>query len=187
MAGMTRADLVMTLLATEENRTRAITDTGSFLLEDALRLHDFAAPHLILTAVEWGTYLGRSALALAHAMAKHRSYLYTCDAENDAFPATEVGQCLICTRPMTTSTTLLTGLVKANELVDLFFFDGFIYRSDLPLILQLAKPSTLYVFDDYRGNMKGTKNVPLIRPQLDHSHRFVEPVRGSGLAYYLPK
>ena len=186
---MEREQLIPLLLDTEKNRANARIDTGSLLMEDALRLHDFVAAHPdIHRAVEWGTYLGRSALAIATAM--NNGILYTCDAENDAMPHNHhtLPGAIIVLNPFTPSTRMLQALAPINPAIfDLFFFDGFIMADDPELIMQLSHARTIYAFDDYKHNMKGTKNVAVMTPLLEQTHTFTKPERGSGLAYFTPK
>lgn len=97
---------------------------------------------------EIGTFTGRSATILA----THATRVYTCDGENDLFPATEI----IKTHPMVSSTDMLKSI---KEPVDFFFFDGRIQHDDLQLIQDLSHPRTVYVFDDFYGIEKGVVNA----------------------------
>lgn len=69
---------------------------------------------------------------------------------------------------------MLVNLVDKGLKVDLFFFDGRIQLPDLPMILKLSHSKTLYAFDDYMDNEKGTVNVELLRQFLP-KHGLVGP------------
>ena len=170
-------ELVNLLIEAEKNRPKTSIDTGSLLLEDAIILHNLVLQYPIKRAVEWGTYIGRSAIAIATAM--EAGVVYTCDGKNDAFDGGYYGAEIVVF-PYTSSTTMMKTLQPP---IDLFFFDGFILKDDVDEIKRLSHLGTLYVFDDFKAKMKGTLNVPMMA-HLKDTHQF--KTEGNALAMYLP-
>lgn len=68
-------------------------------------------------------------------------------------------------------------LVADNIKADLFFFDGRIAMPDLPLILRLSHPRTVYLFDDFKGGEKGVVNVQRLSAVLPNTWASVQPDR----------
>lgn len=123
--------------------------------------------------IEVGTFIGTSALVLASTGA----YVYTCDKDNDAFRS----QDRIVSYGKRSSTSMLEQLA-GGTVADLFFFDGRIQLEDVPLILRLSRPGTVYAFDDYEGREKGVINVERLQPNLPGDYVLVPPPTGIGLA-----
>lgn len=149
--------------AAEMRRARAEFNTGSVnevssvilkLLTDKLK------PKVV---VEIGTFIGNSTYAMQSA-----GHIYTCDHDNDCVDSTERITCY----PRKSSVEMMGQLVDHGIKADMFFIDGRLRYADIPLILRLAKPSTVFVFDDYRGREKGVTNVEFVRPYYA-KHKFV--------------
>lgn len=150
----------------ESRRPRARFNTGTLAPPAAFvlrALSEVLAPKVV---VEVGTFIGTSTLALA----TRAGHVYTCDKDNDCLPSTPTRTCY----PYRTSTEMFAELVAKGVRADLFFFDGRIQLPDLPLILRLSRPGTVYVFDDHTGQEKGVVNVARLRPFLPR-HTLVEP------------
>lgn len=142
--------------------------TGTVSFESAVYLRAICRlvrPNVI---AEVGTFMGTSTLALSAGRV-----LYTCDKDNDLVPAVlsnEVPNRI--THPKQTSTEMLKNM---QEPVDLFFFDGRILSDDLPEILRLSHPRTVYVFHDYADGQKGQYNAARMR-QLFPTATLMPPV-----------
>ena len=166
--------------ANEARRVNANYNTGSITVEQMVQLRQMTQRLQLKTIVEIGTFIGNSAMAMV------ADKIYTCDRDNDCLPTTPN----IITHPRTESTKMLSELVARGVKADMFFFDGRIQLPDLPMILKLSHPGTIYVFDDYVVNAKGVANVTLLSPLLPSgSHNLVQPdsrVTKSTLAMLVP-
>lgn len=168
--GAWSADLAACFAEAQQRRQQSPVKVGSIDLMSMRLLRSLCVwlrPSII---VEVGTGLGASTFAL-----QAQDALYTCDKNHDLVPSTD----RVRTHPKTLATVMLQALVAAGRRVDLFFFDGRIHAADLPLIAQLATPTTAYVFDDYlrseRRQEKGMANVTLLQPTLSN-YRLELPV-----------
>lgn len=168
-------ELVANIAVCEPLRAKARYNTGTMPFEAAVYLRALSRLYGPDVVVEIGTFIGTSTLALHTGRV-----LYTCDQSNDCLPGTES----IITHPYQTSTQMLR---EIQEQVDLFFFDGRIQPDDIPEIVRLSHPSTVYVFDDFHGQEKGVANVALLGPHIP-SYTFVLPLKGraSTLALLVP-
>lgn len=142
-------------------------ETGTISEAACLYLRALCEKVRPIVAVEIGTFIGTSALVLAAVAAR----VYTCDKDNDVFRST--GR--ITAYGKTTSTAMLTDLVRQGLKADLFFFDGRIQDEDIPLIQRLSTPNAVYAFDDYEGHEKGAINVRKLQPCLSPDYRLIEP------------
>jgi hypothetical protein len=172
-------EIVETFAVCETYRAQADFNTGSISVDSGLILRclcEYVRPRV---AVEIGTFIGKSTMAIRPAA----GMIYTCDRSNDCFPETPG----IVRFPRQTSTQMLTRLVAQGTRADLFFFDGRVQVEDVPLIARLSHPGTVYAFDDYRGEEKGVVNVRRLRP-LCPRHRLIEPLApaDSMIAVLLP-
>lgn len=152
----------------EKLRAKAAYNTGSIPIETGLLLRGLCAWRKPDTIVEIGTFIGNSTAALQAGVV-----LYTCDRDNDCVPSN--GNVIV--HPGWTSTRLLSHLKGIT--VDLFFFDGRLVDADIPLVLQLSRPDTVYAFDDYNPGGKGMANVEKLRPYLP-MHGLLEPYKAFG-------
>lgn len=149
----------------ESRRQGADYNTGSITLEQMMQLRGICERQKPKTVVEIGTFIGNSAMAM------RADNIYTCDRSNDCFPSTET----IHTFPKQDSTAMLTKLVDENQKADMFFFDGRIQPQDVPLILRLSHPKTIYAFDDFNGMEKGVINAKLMASMLPPTWMLLEP------------
>jgi predicted O-methyltransferase YrrM len=165
---------------TEPTRAVANYNTGSITPDQMRQLRALCISQHIRTVIEIGTFIGNSTLAFG-------CEVYTCDKSNDCLPATDD----VHTFPHLTSTQMLHDLVKMNVKADLFFFDGRIQLPDLPLILRLSHPGTIYAFDDFTAKQKGVVNVQLLGQVLPVDRMIIEPdaryPKTSTLALIVPR
>lgn len=158
----------------ESLRPRATFNTGTINEATGLGLRALCARFTPRLIVEVGTFIGKSTLSL------RATHIFTCDCWNDCLPSGPGRSCF----PKTMSTAMLKALA-GRMLVDLFFFDGRIQPPDLAFILYLSRPRTIYAFDDYRGEEKGTANIRALRPYL-RRHELIAPREGTALAVLAP-
>lgn len=152
----------------EARRKLARFNTGSISQTAALALRAITAWVQPATVIEVGTFIGMSTMALKCAVPR----LYTCDASNGCVPSAPG----LSTFQYQTSTQMFRRLREDGITADLFFFDGKLSPADdVPLILELSKPDTVYVVDDYylgpqighkKPSRKGVTNVEMLGPYL---------------------
>lgn len=116
-------------------------------------------------AVEIGTFIGTSILSIRASV--HR---YTCDKDHDCFRSRDG----ITTYGLTTSTAMLSDLVRQGVTADFLFFDGRAQDEDLPLVDQVSHRATVYAFDDFEGDEKGVWNVRRFIPRFPN-HALIPP------------
>jgi hypothetical protein len=167
------------LKASETRRPRASYNTGSIshLASLALRLlTERLKPEVI---AEVGTFIGTSTTSM------RGGHIYTVDKDNDCLESTEGITC----HPGKTSTEMFASLVEKGVKVDMFFIDGRLQWADMPLILRLCKPSTVFAFDDYYGQEKGVVNVEVLKPYFP-SYKLIRPCgpvrQGTTIAVMMP-
>lgn len=148
----------------EDLRQRARYNTGTISEAACLFLRLVTDWILPKVAIEIGTFIGSSALAM------RADRIYTCDKSNDCGP---LAPHIVC-HPYTGSTRMLSELARRGVQAEFFFLDGRIKDADERLILQLSNPSTVYAFDDYEAREKGVLNVERMAKYLPH-HRLIEP------------
>lgn len=152
----------------EQYREKADYKTGSINFAAMLRLYALMSYYQPRVIIEIGTFIGRST-----SMFSLSGKVYTCDKDNDAFPASDY----VKTFPKTNSTDMLKQL---TEPADFFFFDGRIADDDISHILRLSKPDTVYAFDDFVGVEKGVVNVIKLT-KVFKSHILIDPQDGIAL------
>lgn len=152
----------------ELSRSKAKYNTGTISVGAAAYLLAWSRFIQPRVAVEIGTFIGTSALAIT------AERIYTCDKDNDCLPSTETRTCY----PYTTSTKMLEDLILRGLTgqVDLWFFDGRIQMEDLPLIATLSHKRTFYLFDDFIAGEKGVVNYRrLVADRQAGRHRLIRP------------
>ena len=149
----------------EGRRRFATYNTGTISEAACLYLRALTEHYRPAVAIEIGTFIGTSALAM------RADRIYTCDKSNDCGPKE---QRIVC-HPFTSSTRMLNRLVSHGVRADFFFFDGRIQENDVELILALSSPGTVYAFDDYEGHEKGVINVHRLRPHLPLFYTLIPP------------
>lgn len=143
-------DLIEQIPICEQRRRLARYDTGSVPFETSVLLRALCRFYQPATIAEVGTFIGTS----THALQASR-VIYTCDRSNDCLPSTDH----VLTHPYYDATRMFR---EIQEPIDLFFFDGRLTSEDVPEILRLSHPGTIYVFDDCYPKGKGNHNIPLI-------------------------
>lgn len=159
--------------ACERRRAQAVRDTGTVSEAAALYLRALTERLQPKVAVEFGTFIGTSTLAIK------ADRIYTCDSRNDCGPQEKRIRC----HPFMHGTRMLQ-LMLGQQLqgkVDFFFFDGRI-ENDVPMILALSHRKTVYAFDDYEGQEKGVANVETLAPSLPRHQLILPPTDVCGLA-----
>lgn len=159
----------------ESLRAKAQFNTGTVSDASCVYLRELTEALKPKVIVEIGTFIGKSTLSMKG------GHIYTVDMSNDCLPSSEN----ITTNPGMSSTQFLNELwTKKKLLVDFFFFDGRIQMMDIPLILSMSHPKTVYAFDDYEMTEryeKGAINVMLMSPLLPR-HTLVQPPHGTTIA-----
>ncbi len=145
----------------KHEKTGTISEAGCLYLRALCARY---APHV---AVEVGTFIGSSAMA----MASEAGMVHTCDKDNDAF----VSHGNIVTYGKKTSTQMFAELASARVRSSFFFFDGRIHENDLPLIDLIAEPGAVFAFDDFERGQKGDINVKRLGAHLKAGYRLVPP------------
>lgn len=163
-SGQWLSDVLTIAREAEARRRMASYNTGTVPVETALLLRAMTAWYKPRVAVEIGTFIGTSTLAL------DASEVYTCDRDNDCLPSTERIHCY----PHQTSTQLLQRLVDLGATVDFFFFDGRLQQGDCHLVMKLSHARTLYAFDDFTGLEKGVINLGKLATLLPN-HAMIQP------------
>jgi len=150
-----------TAVEAEARRVKARFNTGSITLTAAIALRSIAVWAAADTVIEVGTFIGNSTLALKSVART----VYTCDFSNDCFE----GVPGIVTYPHKTGRQMFQMLTDQKVIADFAFFDGRLGPDDPKWLAKIMTPETVYVFDDYEGQEKGTCNVQLLQPHLpDH-------------------
>lgn len=121
--------------------------------EDGYWLFCLANYYKPISVCEIGTYMGRSATALALGM--ESGTIWTCDKDNEWTVDSPCAVHIIQHKKQT-STEMLK---EMKDPIDLFFFDGRIQVEDVPHIKRLSHEKTVYVFDDFEGLEKGVHNA----------------------------
>lgn len=157
--------------AAESRRHLAKYDTGTISEAACLYLRAVTSRLQPRVAIEIGTFIGSSSLAM------QAGRIYTCDKSNDCG---HLAKHIVC-HPYTGSTRMFRQLVDRGASAEFFFFDGRIKDPDLPLIAALATPDTVYAFDDYEGREKGVINVEKLRPRLAADYDLILPPTELGI------
>lgn len=169
------------LIDLESLREKANYNTGSISLGQALLLYltvNFFKPKRI---IEVGTFIGRSTLAMAHAMDINRrdGEIYTCDFSNNiAVPWN--GETRIIQFPMQSSVAMFQ---KLDGEFDFLFLDGRVNDEDLINLDRLVTQNTIIALDDFEGMEKGVINLTFLRKLKKFSgHQLFYPMSESAMA-----
>jgi predicted O-methyltransferase YrrM len=169
----------------EAFRKSAGYNTGSISVAAGACLYAVCRYFGVGSAVEIGTFIGKSTSSMALALGRNtpNGIINTCDKDNACFTPWEGIGCQVRSFAQKTSTEMLTEVARSTSKVDLFYFDGRIAPPDVPLILQLSNPTTLYAFDDFEGTEKGVANVANLRGSLK-GYVLIEPCAPALLQRY---
>lgn len=164
----------------EALRTKADYNTGSISAGAAWSLYSLVRHFGLTRAIEVGTFIGRSTLAMASAMddGGRPGEIFTCDLSN-ALDLPWAGQTRITQFKAATSTVMLGQLDGA---FDLAFLDGRLQGDDVERLEQLLSPDALIALDDFEGMEKGVANLSLLRRTARfRSHALIYPCPRSQL------
>ena len=169
----------------EAFRKGAGYNTGSISVAAGVCLYAVCRYFEVAQVVEVGTFIGKSTSSMALAIGQSTSsgVLYTCDKDNACFKPWDGIGCQVRSFPQKSSTEMLAEVAKSTGKIDLFYFDGRIMPPDIPQILQLSTPGTLYVFDDFEGTEKGVANIAALRASLK-GYVLIEPCAPALLERY---
>jgi predicted O-methyltransferase YrrM len=164
----------------ESLRRHAEYDTGSISTASAWILYavsHYFRPERIL---EVGTFIGRSAIALAMGSEDAGSSveLHTCDMSN-MIELPRVGQGQFRQYPRTSSTAMFTKILsdrKSERRFDLLNLDGRLQDEDFALLERLCSPDVIVALDDFEGTEKGVVNLINLRNRnFLSSHLLIYP------------
>jgi hypothetical protein len=141
--------------------------TGTISEAGCLYLRALCARFAPPVVVEVGTFIGSSALAMAH----ESGVVHTCDKDNDIVQSH--GNVIAYGKK--TSTQMFAELASAKVKASFFFFDGRIHENDLPLIDLIAEPGSIFAFDDFEGQEKGVINARRLGRHIQTAYRLVLP------------
>lgn len=114
-------------------------------------------------AVEVGTYIGRSTLAMARGARATLKRVFTCDMSFDNWaPPTPDDAALVQYFGKTSSTDMMKALSGRTQ-VDMFLLDGRLQQEDLQLISILRHDRSVFLVDDFEGVEKGVENALKLR------------------------
>lgn len=153
--------------AAEQRRPLAAYDTGTVSVAAAVYLRALTAYLNPARAVEIGTFIGTSTLAII------AGHVCTCDKSNDCLPSSDQVTCF----PKTRSAQMLAMLADQSVKADFFFLDGRLEVADLCPLIEVATERAVFAFDDYEGHEKGVINVGRLEPWLHpkRGYELIEP------------
>jgi predicted O-methyltransferase YrrM len=164
----------------EALRAQADYNTGSISAGAAWCLYSLVRHFGLTRAIEVGTFIGRSTIAMASAMddGGRPGEIFTCDLSNSLdLPWT--GRTRITQFKAANSTAMLGRLDGA---FDLAFLDGRLQADDLERLEQLLSPDAIIALDDFEGMEKGVSNLSLLRRSARFkSHALIYPCPRSRL------
>lgn len=170
-----KRQLIGALKDLEPLRLSADYNTGSISAAAAWCLYNMVRYFDATRAIEIGTFIGRSTVAMATAMNDKgcKGEIYTCDVSNK-INIPRAGATQIFQFPKTTSTQMLSTLTGT---FDFCFFDGRLADPDLDLLADKIDERSIIALDDFEGMEKGVINLTKLRtiPKLKH-HFLVYPV-----------
>jgi len=147
-------------------RKGAEYDTGSVSASTSWALYAVAHYFCPAQIVEIGTFIGRSAIALARGVddAGGIAELHTCDFSNNmTLPGTT--RSTLIQYPKSSSTQMLEDMNSSGSQwsVDLVHVDGRLRDGDIPLLGKMCGEDVIVILDDFEGLEKGVINYQAIR------------------------
>ena len=142
---------------------------------------------------EIGTYIGRSALAMAFGGLDSINQIYTCDGTFDCldlerfkktFSVKEKFNAIdkISYFGKTMSTDMLNTLKSKDVKIDFLFIDGRISMQDCEILAQILSEDCIILLDDFEGVEKGVSNALLLRG-LFKGHILLQPEYNEKIGY----
>lgn len=176
-----KAALVERLNALEPLRSSADYNTGSTALPAAWCLYGLVRHFRATRAIEVGTFIGKSAVAMASAMDDQGipGEIFTCDSSNSiSIPWS--GRAALHQFPKTSSTGMLKTIGGECDFV---FLDGRLQPDDLALLDPIISKETIVALDDFEGSEKGVVNLTLLsRLEKLRNHFLIYPPSKSWLS-----
>ena len=134
-------------------------------------------------AVEIGTYIGKSALAIALGAdaAGQTMEIHTCDMSNH-FDLPTISRAKVIQYQGSASTQMLSELVEDGyeSRVQFFHVDGRLSKEDVALLMRLSSNDAIVALDDFEGVEKGVANLFNLRAAgafVDHVAFYPPPER----------
>ena len=179
MLGAYKAEIISEAQELDRLRPKADYNTGSISMAAVWTLTATAyyfAPKVI---AEVGTFIGRSASAIAQgcAYAQTKPVIHTCDLSNDidlsdAMPFSWGESELVQYRKQS-STQMFKSLADAKTQVDWLHLDGRLTDEDMALLPRIVHDRTLYTLDDFEGLEKGVANAQRLLHTLGNVAHFL--------------
>ena len=173
-----KINLIRSLTQLDELRSKADFNTGSIPAASAWCLYSLVRYFKISSALEIGTFIGKSTISIALAMDHEDQHgvIHTCDGSN-AIKIPYDGKCRITQYMKKTSTEMLQSMQGTYSFAH---FDGRIQRDDLSYLKELLLPDSIIALDDFEGMEKGVCNLMLMREHgLFPNHFLVYPCQSS--------
>ena len=159
--GPERERLLSRLASLDSLREQADYNTGSIRVGAAWCLYSLVRHFQCSRAIEVGTFIGKSTIAMASAMddGGRPGEIVTCDMSNSLdLPWT--GETRISQFKRASSTTMFEQL---EGQYDLAFLDGRLQDQDLARLEYLLTPDAIIALDDFEGMEKGVANLSVLR------------------------
>jgi predicted O-methyltransferase YrrM len=156
-----RERLLAQLAGLEALREKADYNTGSIWVSAAWCLYSLVRHFRLSRAIEVGTFIGKSTVAMAAAMddGGHPGEIFTCDMSN-SLDLPWAGQTKITQFKGQSSSAMLE---KLEGTFDLVFLDGRIQPQEVGRLEQLLAPDAIIALDDFEGMEKGVANLFALR------------------------
>ena len=142
---------------------------------------------------EIGTYIGRSALAMAFGGLDSINQIYTCDGTFDCLDLEKLKKTFSVKEKFnaidkisyfgkTMSTDMLNTLKSKDVKIDFLFIDGRISMQDCDILAQILSEDCIILLDDFEGVEKGVSNALLLRGLLK-GHILLQPEYNEKIGY----
>ena len=142
---------------------------------------------------EIGTYIGRSALAMAFGGLDSINQIYTCDGTFDCLDLEKLKKTFSVKEKFnaidkisyfgkTMSTDMLNTLKSKDVKIDFLFIDGRISMQDCEILAQILSEDCIILLDDFEGVEKGVSNALLLRG-LFKGHILLQPEYNEKIGY----
>ncbi len=159
-------------LGLESLRVQAEYNTGSISAFSAWGLFLLCRYFKVQRAIEVGTFIGRSTLAMAKAMNLHGGgEIHTCDASNDITIPQQTPTRIVQYRKQTSTQMLNT----VSGSFDFAFIDGRLNDTDIARLAGLLTDDAIVALDDFEGMEKGVANLFNLRSHPRFQQQFLVP------------
>ncbi len=165
-------DFAQQSLGLESLRVQAEYNTGSISAFSAWGLFLLCRYFKVRRAIEVGTFIGRSTLAMTKAMnLQGGGEIHTCDASNE-IKLTQHPPTRIVQYQKQTSTQMLNAL---SGKFDFVFIDGRLNEADIARMAELLTDDAIVALDDFEGMEKGVANLFNMRLHPRFQNLFLIP------------